>query len=100
MGLVYPESTAASSGKAQFLVTLDRQHLIDHPRMAAASPLRIGTPGDCLEWLRSRLNSRAGVQDEQHRLSERPEAAYGAEGKQRQPPPHQGGSLVGDGCTS
>jgi predicted nucleic acid-binding protein len=62
---------AAIAVEADYLVTLDRKHLIDNPSLRAAPPLPIGTPGDCLEWLRGSLHSRARAQEEWYRLSER-----------------------------
>jgi predicted nucleic acid-binding protein len=38
--------------RADFLVTLDRAHFLEPPALAGQVPLRIGTPGDCLAWLR------------------------------------------------
>jgi predicted nucleic acid-binding protein len=70
---------AAIAAQAEYLVTLDRQHLIDNPQLMASPPLPIGTPGDCLEWLRSGLSSMARVQDDWYRLSERPESTYNTE---------------------
>lgn len=40
-----------------FFVTLDRQHFLDNRALQEALPFPMGTPGDCLAWLRSRLVS-------------------------------------------
>jgi predicted nucleic acid-binding protein len=50
-----PIVVAAMEARADFLVTLDRRHFIDDPRVAARSRLRIGTPGDVLAWVRTQL---------------------------------------------
>jgi len=39
---------------ADYLVSLDRRHLVGNPRLAAL-PLPIGTPSDFLAWYRARL---------------------------------------------
>jgi predicted nucleic acid-binding protein len=46
---------AAIAAKADYLVTLDRQHFLENEPLKARVPLRIGTPGDCLAWLRAGL---------------------------------------------
>lgn len=38
-----------------YLVTLDRAHFLDVPGLAGQTPFPIGTPGDCLAWLRGKL---------------------------------------------
>ncbi len=48
---VVAEAIAATS---DYLVSLDRQHLVGNPR-AGGLPFPIGTPGDFLAWLRARL---------------------------------------------
>lgn len=40
--------------QADFLVTHDQQHLLRNPRLDVL-PFRVGTPGDCLAWLRQQL---------------------------------------------
>jgi predicted nucleic acid-binding protein len=47
-----PILVAAMNGEVDFLVTLNRKHFIDDPGVARKSGLKIGTPGDALEWLR------------------------------------------------
>jgi len=39
----------------QYFVTLDQQHFLGNERLATGLPFRIGTPGECLEWIRRRL---------------------------------------------
>jgi predicted nucleic acid-binding protein len=73
---------AAVAAEADYVVTHDRRHLIDNSRLSISSPLPIGTPGDCLEWLRSSLISGDGTQDERYRLSERLAPTYAIEEKQ------------------
>ena len=42
-----------------YLVSLDRAHLIGNPRLTAL-PFPVGTAGDCLAWYRTRLAERGG----------------------------------------
>ena len=44
----------ALTAQVNYLVSLDRQHLVGNPQ-AETLPFPVGTPGDCLSWLRSRL---------------------------------------------
>jgi predicted nucleic acid-binding protein len=46
---------AACSSDADYLVTLDREHLLDNAALAQAVPFPIATPGDFLAWYRKRL---------------------------------------------
>ncbi|MCC6500219.1 MAG: PIN domain-containing protein [Anaerolineales bacterium] len=55
-----PILLAAISAKVDFLVTHNRKHFIDDPKVAERSGLRIGTPGDALAWLRENLKPRSG----------------------------------------
>lgn len=48
---VIAEALATS---VDYLVTHDQVHLLRNPRVAAL-PYLVGTPGDCLDWLRQRL---------------------------------------------
>jgi predicted nucleic acid-binding protein len=50
-----PVVVAAMKAEVDYLVTLNRRHFIDDPGMAARSGLRIGTPGDALNWVREAL---------------------------------------------
>ncbi len=52
-----PIVLAAMHAQADFLVTLNRRHFIDDPGVASRSGLRIGTPGDALQWIREQLAS-------------------------------------------
>ena len=45
--------------RADYLVSLDREHLVGNPR-ARDLPFPIGTPGDFLAWYRERLTERGG----------------------------------------
>ena len=47
-----PIILAAMRIQADYLVTLNRKHFIDDPEVARQSGLRIGTPGEALEWVR------------------------------------------------
>ena len=40
--------------EADYLVSLDHQHLVGNPK-AQALPFPVGAPGDCLAWLRAQL---------------------------------------------
>lgn len=40
--------------RAEYLVTHDQEHLLRNPRLSVL-PCKVGTPGDCLAWLRQRL---------------------------------------------
>lgn len=44
----------ALSSRAAFFVTLDRTHFLGNPELAGL-PLTVGTPGDCLTWLRGKV---------------------------------------------
>jgi len=46
---------SALVSKADFLVTHNRKNFIDDPQVAEKTGLRIGTPGDALEWLREQI---------------------------------------------
>jgi predicted nucleic acid-binding protein len=46
---------AAIGVQADYLVTLDRRHLLENPRLAASPPLPIGTLGDFVAWLRQQF---------------------------------------------
>jgi predicted nucleic acid-binding protein len=53
---VLAEAIAAGS---DYLVSLDRKHLVGNPRLAALS-FPVGTPGDFLAWFRERVQLRPG----------------------------------------
>jgi len=44
----------ALTTQVDYFVSLDRQHLVNNPQ-AQTLPFLIGTPGDCLAWLRAQL---------------------------------------------
>jgi predicted nucleic acid-binding protein len=50
-----PIVVAAMQAGVDYLVTLNRRHFMDDPRVAAHARLRIGSPGDTLAWVRRRL---------------------------------------------
>lgn len=50
-----PILAAAVLAEVDFLVTLNRKHFLDNPRVGQLSGLRLGTPGDALAWVRERL---------------------------------------------
>lgn len=50
-----PILITAVQADVDFLVTLNKRHFIDEPKIAEVSDLRIGTPGDALTWVRDQL---------------------------------------------
>ncbi len=52
-----PILLAAMKAKVDFVVTLNRLHFIDDPEVAIKSDLRIGTPGDALDWVRRQISA-------------------------------------------
>jgi predicted nucleic acid-binding protein len=50
---------AAIAAPANYFVTLDRHHFLDHAKMRQAVPFVVGTPGDFLAWFRKRLAAMA-----------------------------------------
>jgi putative PIN family toxin of toxin-antitoxin system len=42
----------AVDAKMDYLVTLDREHMLSNPSLRKAHAFPIGTPGDCLAWFR------------------------------------------------
>jgi predicted nucleic acid-binding protein len=50
-----PILVVAARARVDFLVTLNTKHFIDDPDVSSRSGLRIGTPGDALEWVREQL---------------------------------------------
>src|SRR5215207_2298811 len=50
-----PILLAAMKAKVDYLVTHNRKHFLDNPKVAEMSGLRIGTPGNVLAWLRENL---------------------------------------------
>ena len=53
-----PILLAAMKANVDYLVTHNRVHFIDDPDVAAKANLRIGTPGDALNWVRRQISSR------------------------------------------
>jgi predicted nucleic acid-binding protein len=43
--------------QAEYLVTHDHEHLLHNPRLGDL-PFKVGTPGDCLAWLRQQLTAQ------------------------------------------
>jgi predicted nucleic acid-binding protein len=43
---------AAIDADVDYLVTLDREHMLKNPILRHALAFRMGTPGDCLAWFR------------------------------------------------
>jgi len=50
-----PIVVAAMQARVDYLVTLNRHHFIEDDAVAQKSGLRIGTPGDALVWVRTKL---------------------------------------------
>jgi predicted nucleic acid-binding protein len=50
-----PILLAAMKAKVDYLATHNRKHFLDDPKVSERSGLRIGTPGDVLDWLRDNL---------------------------------------------
>jgi predicted nucleic acid-binding protein len=46
----------AWSSQTDFLATLDKEHFLTVRGLAEQVPFRIGTPGDCLAWIREMLS--------------------------------------------
>jgi predicted nucleic acid-binding protein len=46
---------SALGGQVEFFVTLDQKHLLANDRLVSGLPFQLGTPGECLDWLRRRL---------------------------------------------
>lgn len=42
--------------RVDFLVTLDKAHFLDAPGLDDQVPFIIGTPGDCLSWMREKFS--------------------------------------------
>ncbi len=52
-------ASAMGSG-IEYFVTLGRKHFLDNPGLTRESIFKIGTPGECLEWIRRRFRRMAG----------------------------------------
>lgn len=46
---------AAAESTADFFVSLDQRHFLCNENLRTQVPFSIGTPGDCLAWLRRRI---------------------------------------------
>ena len=46
---------SALGGQVEFFVTLDQKHFLANDQLASALPFELGTPGECLDWLRRKL---------------------------------------------
>jgi len=53
-----PIVLAAMKAEVDYLVTLNRKHFIEDSGVAIRSGLRIGAPGDALNWVRSQMRSK------------------------------------------
>ena len=51
---------SAIGSEIEYFVTLDRKHFLDNEKLAHTVAFSIGTPGECLEWIRRRLRRMAG----------------------------------------
>ena len=63
LGLIAPPADvpillAAMKAKVDYLVTLNRVHFMDDPEVSVKSGLRIGMPGEALEWARKHLEKK------------------------------------------
>lgn len=52
-----PILLSAMKANVDYLVTNNRVHFIDDPDVAIKANLRIGTPGNALDWVREQLSS-------------------------------------------
>ena len=43
--------------RVDYLVTLDQAHFLGAPNLAGQVPFPIGTPGDCLAWIRKNIQA-------------------------------------------
>ncbi len=50
---------SALASEIEYFVTLDGTQFLDNPRLARDGAFLIGTPGECLEWLRRRFRRMA-----------------------------------------
>jgi predicted nucleic acid-binding protein len=50
-----PILLSAMKAKVDFLVTHNRKHFLDDPKVSERSGLQIGTPGDALAWVRNEI---------------------------------------------
>lgn len=50
---------SAMGSEVEYFVTLDRKHFLDNEKLPHTVAFKIGTPGECLEWIRRRLRRMA-----------------------------------------
>lgn len=50
---------AALSREPDFFVTLDQKYYLANPQLSTIVPFKIGTPGECVEWIRRRFRRLA-----------------------------------------
>ena len=50
---------AALSQEPDFFVTLDQTHFLGNPQLPNVVPFQIGTPGECVDWIRRRFRRLA-----------------------------------------
>lgn len=58
-----PILLAAVQARVDYLVSLNRKHFIDDPSVGEQTGLRIGTPGDALEWVREQIKAEDQEQE-------------------------------------
>ncbi|MDK1045771.1 MAG: PIN domain-containing protein [Anaerolineales bacterium] len=51
---------SAMGSDIEYFVTLDRKHFLENEKLPLAVAFKIGTPAECLEWIRRRLRRMAG----------------------------------------
>ena len=51
---------SAMGSEIEYFVTLDRKHFLDNEKLSHTVAFKIGTPGECLEWIRRRFRRMAG----------------------------------------
>jgi predicted nucleic acid-binding protein len=54
---------AAWDAGVDYFVTLDKAHFLDNQPVRDAAPFMIGTPGDCVAWIRERLDADGNAYD-------------------------------------
>jgi hypothetical protein len=50
----------AAGAKPDYLLTLDKEHLLGNAKLRRQHPFPMGTPGDFLLWFRARVSPSAG----------------------------------------
>jgi predicted nucleic acid-binding protein len=54
---------AAWDAGVDYFVTLDKAHFLDNQPVRDAAPFMVGTPGDCVAWIRERLDPDGDAYD-------------------------------------